>query len=324
VTSRRAAFLFLRVAVSAGLVGWLLSRVDLATIPRAISNVGAGELLLIFALQLVNTALKSWKWQKLLEADGIRVSHLSAFGSYMVGTFFNVFLPSSVGGDAVRAVDAGRRSGRGLAALTSVAADRVLGFVAIGVMGLAAIACGAASGLDARAELGGAALYLAVLAASAVVFARRPLEFARALRLPRMPRVERAVVEAASSLLAYRRSRKLALLTALSIAAQAIVVVVVWLLARSLEIAAPLSYFFAIVPLVALVESIPVSVYGIGLRDASYVSLLGLVGTEQARALSLSFLYVAVSVAYALAGGVVFALRPSPENGDIPDFRAPA
>ncbi|MGH7821782.1 MAG: lysylphosphatidylglycerol synthase domain-containing protein, partial [Candidatus Binatia bacterium] len=113
------------------------------------------------------------------------------------------------------------------------------------------------------------------------------------------------------SLTAYRRSGRLPELVALSVAAQAVVVAVVHLLARAVGIERPLSDFFVIVPLVSLVESIPVSVYGIGLRDVSYVYLLGLGGTAKEQALSLSVLYVVVSLLYGLCGGVVFALRRS-------------
>ena len=299
----------LRILVSAGLIGWLVTRVDLHGVLAAMAAIGPGEVLAILALQFVNTALKSYKWQKLLAADGIHLSHATAFASYMVGTFFSIFLPTSMGGDAVRAVDTARRSGRRVATVTSVAADRLLGFVAIGVMGLMALASGAASNLRVELRVGGTLLYVAVLLASALVFARRPLELIHRLHFPGFPTVERVARSAARSLDAYRASGRLIELMLLSIAAQAIVVVVVYMLAQSLEIEAPLSYFFAIVPLVALVESVPISVYGIGLRDASYVSLLGLLGTPRERSLSLSVLYVALSLLYALLGGVVFAFR---------------
>lgn len=311
--SRRALLIALRVGVSAGLIGWLATRVDLHGVLAAMAAIGPGEVLAILALQLLNTALKSYKWQKLLAADGIHLSHPTVFASYMVGTFFSIFLPTSVGGDAVRAVDAARRSGRRVATVTSVAADRVLGFVAIGMIGLVSLAAGAASSLKPEIRLGGALLYVGVLVASSLLFARWPLEIVRRLHVPGFPTIERVARSATQSLDAYRQSGRLLELALLSVAAQGIVVVVVYMLARSLEIDAPLSYFFAIVPLVGLVESIPISIYGIGLRDATYVSLLGLLGTPQERSLSLSVLYVALSLLYALLGGVVFLFRRSPQ-----------
>lgn len=306
---KRFAALALRFGVSAVLIGWLLARIDRGAVARELADFGLENVLAVLALQLVNTALKSTKWQQLMAADGIVMSHATAFASYMVGTFFSVFLPTAIGGDAVRAVDAGRRSGRGVATATSVVADRVLGFAAIGVVGLAALAGGAAASLDARLRLLGAALYVAVLAAAAASFTGLAGVAAEAVGRLGWARGERALCTVAASIAAYRASGGLARWTALSIAAQAIVVVAVWVIARALEIDAHLPYFFAIVPLVSLVESIPVSIFGIGTRDVSYVYLLGLAGVAQPKALSLSFLYVLLSLLYALLGGVVFAVR---------------
>jgi len=309
--TRKTAWLFVRLGVSAALIGWLLRRVDARAVAEQIGSIGFANLLVILALQFLNTGLKSYKWQRLLAADGIDLSHSTAFASYLVSSFFSLFLPTAIGGDAVRAVDVARRSGRRVATATSVIADRVLGFAAIGLVGLTALAAGSAAVLAPRLRWSGAVLYAGVLVASAALFAGWPLRLLEALGFARLPRLDRLARSAAASLGAYRRSGRLAELTALSIAAQAIVVVAVYVIGRSLTIAVPLSYFFVIVPLVGLVESVPVSIYGIGLRDVSYVYLLGLVGVSQAQSLSLSVLYVILTVVYALCGGVVFALRGS-------------
>jgi glycosyltransferase 2 family protein len=301
--------LLLRVGVSAALIGWLATRVDFAAVGRQLGTVGAENVLAILVLQFMATGLKSYKWQQLLAADGIHLSHPAAFASYMVGTFFSLFLPTSIGGDAVRAVDAGRMSGRPIATVTSVAADRVLGFAAIGIVGLLALAAGSASLLRPELRMAAAVLYLAVLGTSAFLFTGWLPRLARLVRLERVVRLDQPLAAVAESVAAYRRSGRLVRWTLVSVGAQVIVVVAVWMIARSLAIGVPLSYFFVIVPLVGLVESVPISVFGIGTRDVSYVYLLGLVGTEQAPALSLSVLYVVLTILYALLGGLVFALR---------------
>jgi hypothetical protein len=306
--SRRVLSLALRIGVSAGLIGWLLTRVKLAEVGSSIAAVGLPTVALILALQVVNTAIKSYKWTRLLSADGIEISQGTAFASYMVGTFFSVFLPTSVGGDVVRAVETGRRTGRHLASMTSVAADRVLGFIAMGVMGLGALLL-APPELDRGLLLSGGIVYLGIIGVGSLFFAPWPVRLAEILGLRRFAKLDRLVRGTIDSLDRYRRSGRLPELVALALAAQAIVVLVVHVLARGVGITVPLSYLFVIVPLVWLVESIPVSVFGIGLRDVSYVYLLGLAGTEEERALSLSVLYVVISVLYASFGGVIFAFR---------------
>lgn len=305
---RRLVSLALRCGVSAALIGWLLSRADLTVVGRELGAVGAANVVLILVLQVANTALKSYKWQQLLAADGIHLTHRTAFASYLVSTFFSLFLPTAVGGDAVRAVDTARRSGRGVATATSVVADRVLGFAAIGLIGLASIGAGAASRIDPELRLAGAGLYVLVLAAAALAFTDALGRVAVRLR-GRLARVRGILDLVAASIAAYRESGALWRWVAVSVAAQTILVVAVWVIARALAIAVPLPYFFAIVPLVSLVESMPISIFGIGTRDVSYVYLLGLVGVTAEKALSVSLLYVLLTLLYALLGGLVFALR---------------
>jgi uncharacterized protein (TIRG00374 family) len=305
---RRLAALALRCGVSAALIGWLLSRVDVGLVAREFAAVGAANVGVILVLQLANTALKSYKWQQLLAADGIHLSHRTAFASYLVSTFFSLFLPTAVGGDAVRAVDTARRSGRGVATATSVVADRVLGFAAIGLIGLASLGAGAASAIDPEIRAAGGLLYLGVLVAAAAAFTDALGRMASWLG-SRLLAVQRTMRLVAASIAAYRGSGGLWRWVVVSLAAQTILVVAVWVIARALAIAAPLSYFFAIVPLVSLVESVPISIFGIGTRDVSYVYLLGLVGVAQEKALSLSLLYVLLTLLYALLGGLVFAVR---------------
>ena len=254
---RRIASLALRLAVSGALIGWLLSRADLAAIGRELGAVGSGNVALILGLQLVNTALKSYKWQQLLAADGIHLSHSTAFASYMVSTFFSVFLPTAIGGDAVRAVDTARRSGRGVATATSVVADRVLGFAAIGLVGVASIGAGAAAALDPHLRAVGATLYLSVLATAVLAFTD-VFGWAAPWFGGRLSRVQRGMRMISASIAAYRDSGGLWRWVLVSVAAQVIVVLAVWVIARALAIGAPLPYFFAIVPLVSLVESVPV------------------------------------------------------------------
>ncbi|MGH7822607.1 MAG: lysylphosphatidylglycerol synthase domain-containing protein, partial [Candidatus Binatia bacterium] len=213
------------------------------------------------------------------------------------------------GGDAVRAIDAGRKSGRTVASATSVAADRVLGFAAIAIVCLSGLAAGSASTLAPGLRFAAAALSLAIVVGSVLAFSGWLPWLAAFAARSRVGFLERSFASAAKSVAAYRESGCLPRWILVSVGAQLIVVVVVWMIAHALALGVPLSYFFVIVPLVGIVESMPISIFGIGTRDVSYVYLLGLVGVEEARALSLSVAYLMLTILYALLGGVVFAVR---------------
>ena len=77
-------------------------------------------------------ALSTWKWRLLLAPVGlaaVRYPRLLAF--YFIGMFFNLFLPTMVGGDAVKAVLLARETGAPVRATTSVFMERNLGLFAL-------------------------------------------------------------------------------------------------------------------------------------------------------------------------------------------------
>ena len=87
------------------------------------------------------------------------------------------------------------------------------------------------------------------------------------------------------------------------------VILIVQLLALSLHASVYFFYFSAFVPLITLMEALPISVFGLGLRDMGYVFFFGWVGMTDVQTRSLALLFLGTSVGYSLIGGVVYLLR---------------
>ena len=79
-------------------------------------------------------------------------------------------------------------------------------------------------------------------------------------------------------------------------------VVLVWLVGEALGLPVPPLYYGVFVPLVSLLTLLPVSVNGMGLREAGTVLLLAPLGVGRAEAVALSLLTFAVLTAASLAG----------------------
>ena len=80
-------------------------------------------------------------------------------------------------------------------------------------------------------------------------------------------------------------------------------------MALSLHTTVPWMYFGAFVPLITLMEAIPVSVYGIGIRDVGYVYFFGMAGMGEVQTRSLALLFLAITVGYSLVGGGLYLSR---------------
>ena len=102
---------------------------------------------------------------------------------------------------------------------------------------------------------------------------------------------------------------------AISLVFQFLVFVAVWTVCRALGIPVSLAECCVFVPFVCLLEAVPLSINGIGLRDAGYLmffSAVGLAGrgADPATAsATLSLCYMAFTLAYAAGGGLLFLRR---------------
>ena len=86
-------------------------------------------------------------------------------------------------------------------------------------------------------------------------------------------------------------------------------VVAVWVGALALGMTLPFELFLYAVPIVNLVTQIPISIGGLGLREASFAALLGLAGVSLEAAVSISLLTYALSILAVCPGAVTFARR---------------
>ncbi len=104
--TRRTLSLLLKISISLiGLI-YVIGQISLETTWQAMQSAEIGWLLFAFFLMLLSLFLRAFRWQVLLLGLAEKVSYWRLAELYFVGNFFNAFLPSGVGGDVVRAVEA--------------------------------------------------------------------------------------------------------------------------------------------------------------------------------------------------------------------------
>lgn len=255
----------------------------------------------VLAVGLVVSALR---WKVLLRAVGVPLGLGSAIRLYFVAFFFNFLLPTSVGGDVVRAVGASRRAALPVVAGT-ILVERFLGF-----------GCLLSIGLTASLLVPSLAAARNVLLAAAAAFAAGGMVIAFA-PLPEVTRgglVGKTLSGLRSTALQFRafgfRPRALAGATALSLGWQGALILANVLLSRGLGDVATLASLSALVPVVQAVAMIPVSVGGLGVREMGYEVFFGASGLDPAHGVALGACFLAVSISLALKGGLVYLVAP--------------
>ncbi len=285
----------LRFAVSGVLLGLIAWRTDWVKFGQAFAGLRLELWLAALALLAVTQVVSTVRWQFLAVALGFRRPLKQLTGIYFIGMYFNLLLPTSVGGDVVRAwyLDAG--SGRRMAAFVSVFLDRVSGLLV-----LLALACVALvlTPLTLPAWVGwfvwgSAACALLGLAAVPLLAGHGEKGASRRQRL-------------LAALTVIRSPRVLVGTTLMSLWVQAANVVIVWLIGLAVGVDVPGAYYWIMVPMVSLLTMLPVSLNGMGVREWCAALFLAPFGVDRDTAIVLALLWFAVYAVASLSGGIVY------------------
>jgi glycosyltransferase 2 family protein len=309
---RKKALGIAKLVLSMVLIWYLLHKIPVQNILDSLAQVNYYWLILALALAGLGKVISCFRWRYLLSVQDIQVPFAVLFCSLLVGYFFNNFLPSTIGGDAIRAFDVGRYSRRNMASFVTVITERVLGILALSVIALMA----ALLGFNLIRSTGQVLLmviaFFAVSISGFFILTNR-IVVEKAVTLLARCKLNNVAKKINDAYAAFRfmRDRRGALRNAFLISAllQVNVLVYYYVISLSLHLGVSLFYFFCIIPVVLLILQLPISINGIGVREGLYVFFLGLVGVAGSEAIAFSWIDFGMTIVMGLSGGVVFALR---------------
>jgi glycosyltransferase 2 family protein len=308
----RPTRLVLQIGLSVALIAAVLWQADVHKIGNALRESSPAWFCAAIAINVVATFVMVVRWHLLLVARGRREPGLWwLFETYLIALLLGQVLPTAVGGDAVRAVDLARRTGARAEAVSSVVVDRVIGLAALGALAAGgALAGGSGIGRGSAVALGLGVVAVTALAALAL-FAQRlpPLLRRLAPRAARL-RVEVPLRSLYRALHAYRgHPATLAWVFVLGAVAQALRAVSIGFLATGMGLDLGYATLLVLCPVLFLVTVVPASLNGIGLREATFVVVLGGAGVSREDAFALGLAYFAVSVIVGALGGLALLRR---------------
>lgn len=289
-----------RLAITAAILAYLSTRIDMAAAARAVAAISLPHLAAVLALVAVDRLVMILRWVLLLRASGVAISWAKAARIFLVSSFVGSFLPAGVGADVARAYGLAQQTARGSEALASVAVDRLLGILSLvttGVVGL--IVWSPAQGGDWRILA-----TVAVLAAASVsVFWADQLVRWLVPDHRHDGSLTRRVLRTSDAVSRYRDRRgALVHVMAWSIVVQLLRITQAFVLAVGLGLTVPFGYFLLVMPAGLLMMLLPLSVSGFGLPQGVIVWLLRPVGVPDPASFALSTLIVLTGLAGNLPG----------------------
>jgi uncharacterized membrane protein YbhN (UPF0104 family) len=317
-----SSLLWLKILVSLGLLSILVSRMDLAQLFRVLASADFSYVAAVLLAYLLSQILSCFRWLLLARPLGFRLSFGEFLSFYFIGMFFNLFSPSTIGGDVGRVFylarnpgSEGKRTAFTAYALISVLADRAIGMAVLVWMG--AVALFIFSGYSVSPAI----RYTTYAIALGTLLAGVGVPFLGWLLRREGDPLRNGLSHA---LEVYRKSRS-PLLQAFLISAAVHVIqgALQKLLGHALGLDLPWSFCFILYPLVGTFSALPISFNGIGLREGGYLFLLRLIDVGSEKAVAFGLLWFVVIVLDSLIGGLFFVLRKSPGPSTSPSMERP-
>jgi len=308
--NRKQLLNVLKIAVSLILIVVILRSVDLATLWKVVRQANLWLLGAALAVSFVGVILRAYRWQILLEDQGVHASMGELSALWFVSFLFTNLLPSGIGGDAIKMYELSRSSERGAQAVSSVLVDRFMGLFALQAIALVALVFSWQL-IPGRIVAFTIVIFGVSLLVAWVVSYRRLWDMLER-RVPLMDRLLSIKMVRAlfDSLQSYSRP---ALLRAfgVGVAFNVLLIGMNVLIGQALGAGnLPLAYFMVFVPITSVVLLAPISFAGLGVREGTYVFLFTQAGLSQEVALSLSLLvYVLGTVGPGIVGGVIYIAR---------------
>ena len=301
-----------RLGISAALLYFVLRSIDLPSFWERVKGMNPAWIILALVAYVFTQTIAVWRWHRLLRAQHIDVERQALTESIWVSLFFNNFLPSNIGGDVIRIADTAGAAGSKTLATTVIVVDRVLGLTALVLIAASGAFAASLFGMHmpgARwlfltTAVGIVAAILVIAIPQLVGQILRPL---RALNRPwvteRAQRLEDAVIKFRNAPTALAGAFAGALIV------QVTIVAFYLLTAQGLSVPLPIFLGAVLIPVSLVVQMVPVSINGFGIREAVFAFFFRRFGLPTDAAVALSLVSTGLVMGLSLIGGFFFMRR---------------
>ena len=299
----RIVKLGLRVGISIIFIMFLLHSTNILEIINSLIKSNHKIWTIGIAVYVFGQIVSAYKWSLLTKAAGFKKTLKEHIHLYFTGMFFNLFLPSTVGGDVTRCyyLSKGETGGKRRVAYT-VLAERFTGVVALVLMSTVAAFTSFGNPLPTFIKL-----FLVLLSITVIVV---PLVFRQICSmLPdntffiKKSTINRMLADTK----VYWENPKL-IFKALywSFLFHLLIIAIHILIAQAMKVNIPVGYYFILYPLTSIAGFLPVSFNGIGPREGMYIYLLSLIAIKTPVALAFSIFWFGIVFFSSLIGGIFY------------------
>ncbi|MCX5698625.1 MAG: lysylphosphatidylglycerol synthase transmembrane domain-containing protein [Candidatus Omnitrophica bacterium] len=304
--------LLLRISVSILLLFLLfkINKIDLQVLINDIRGTDKRLLTAGFLFFFFVYFLGFLRWQMLLKAVGINIPLKRLISSFSGCIFFSIFLPSTIGGDLVRAADLAEHTKKAKEVIATVFLDRLSGYTGLVLVILPALLLGRGLLLD-KVVFTSVSVIIILLVVLLLVLFNNTIYFriSKLLSSPGAGKIKETIKNMHQEIHVFRSHKRLIILNLfISLVIQLIAPISVYFIGLSLGIKINFIYFLIFLPIISAVTLLPIAIGGLGLREGLFVVYFAKAGVVKQLALAMSLLSFSFVVFYGAIGGLIYVL----------------
>ncbi|MFH1453389.1 MAG: lysylphosphatidylglycerol synthase transmembrane domain-containing protein [Armatimonadota bacterium] len=297
--------LIFKIAIGVILLIFLFKKINFSEVLANFKELNLSIIILIFALTVAGQLLLILRWQVILSKLKSGCSFPRLFKAFFIGLFFNIFLPATVGADAVKGYVLYRDNKKLQISFFSVFVDRY-----IGLFSLILMAFTASFFVDLKYKGYPLSLYLSVLILIFLVMSFIVVTpwVKNIIISKRAARYFYTIANSASKAVKFTIKNKAALSICFlySIASYFTVVVIHYFLAKELGVPVGWGLLMIWIPLIALISMAPISINGIGVREFLYIYFFSSCGWDANTAVSVCWIVFGAFLLVSASGGLMY------------------
>ncbi len=301
--NKRSKF-FLKVFISTFVLLFIFNKFDFDQLAINLKNINIKFIFLVFVFGFINNILCAWRWWYLNnKIYDIQIPLLLTIKLYFMGGFFNLFLPTSIGGDVFKAQYVYKYTGKNLSSINSIIIDRVTGLfilIAFSYFGLV-IAKFSQIFISQRIITSLFIICLGGVAGITFLVIGHKLDLLK--KIPKYHIIEKLCRDIKKL---WKNKRLFLFSTLITILFQFLTISNSYFASLALNLDINFVYFMVIVPIVALLTMIPISFSGSGVREASYLSFFAFLGIASEQIILIPIILFSTLVILGLIGGIFY------------------
>ena len=302
----------LRISISIVLLVLLfkINKIDIHALISDIKSVDKRPLLVGFSIYFFVYLLGFLRWKMLLRTAGINISLKKLISSFSGGIFFSIFLPSTIGGDLVRAVDLAEHTKKAREVIATVFLDRLSGYIGLVLVILPALLLGRNLVLD-KVVFTSVSVIIILLAVVMLVLFNNSIysRITKFLSSPGAGKIKESIKNMHQEIHIFRNHKRMIILNLIiSFIIQLLAPVSVYFIGISLGLKIDFIYFVIFLPIIGAITLLPIAIGGLGLREGLFVFYFAKAGVVKQLALAMSLLSFSFVVFYGAIGGLIYVL----------------